>query len=630
MGVSLLGPLFGAFGMEAAKGAASAADAGLEMLFGERVSEALAEAQQAMRAYAGPLPPNHDLERALRCAQLTASLVLVRAHGMALEAEQAADGTERTGQAPPFLAAARGWLRDQLGLCPALRQVPNEALVSDMETALDEMLRSGSPVDAARSRSAAVAEACWAELRDGAGGEPPPEFRARFFGPAGWAAAFRALIQDALKKRPLVRDAYILSRLSALREDSAALRPALDALAGDTRAMREVLARVADDAAAARRNTEEILRLMAREKGVEPEVLRPIFEHLGHLNLSATEIRARAEEAVAGILDRARQAPAPSNDGADIAVTLGTARDKLGRLDTAGALATLSGKLAEEEAARRQRMVPLLREKAAIERLTYDHDAAKTTLRQLLDLALDEVWDWIELGDLHVTTGDLTAALAAFRAALAAARRVEPGGRDEAAVLDRTGDVQVAQGDLGAALARFRAGLAIRERLAAADPANAVWQRDLSVSHEKLGDVQVAQGDLGAALASFRAGLAISERLAAADPANAEWQRDLSVSHEKLGNVQVAQGDLGAALASFRAQHAIAERLAAADPVNAGWQRDMIVSCVKLAEVAPQEARAWLSRALDIARDLAASGRLAPVDRWMLEDLERRLAALGD
>jgi hypothetical protein len=39
--------------------------------------------------------------------------------------------------------------------------------------------------------------------------------------------------------------------------------------------------------------------------------------------------------------------------------------------------------------------------------------------------------------------------------------------------------------------------------------------------------------------------------LAARDPNNAEWQRDVSVSYEKIGNVQVTQGDLAGALASY-------------------------------------------------------------------------------
>ena len=59
--------------------------------------------------------------------------------------------------------------------------------------------------------------------------------------------------------------------------------------------------------------------------------------------------------------------------------------------------------------------------------------------------------------------------------------------------------------------------LAIFERLATADPSNAGWQRDLSVSHEKVGDVLTAQGRLDHALEAYRASLAIAERLAAAE-----------------------------------------------------------------------------------------------------------------
>ena len=67
----------------------------------------------------------------------------------------------------------------------------------------------------------------------------------------------------------------------------------------------------------------------------------------------------------------------------------------------------------------------------------------------------------------------------------------------------------VAQGNLAEALKSFRDGLAIRERLAKADPNNAGWQRDLSVSYNKIGDVLVAQGNLPEALKFFRDSLAI-------------------------------------------------------------------------------------------------------------------------
>ena len=103
--------------------------------------------------------------------------------------------------------------------------------------------------------------------------------------------------------------------------------------------------------------------------------------------------------------------------------------------------------------------------------------------------------------------------------------------------------------------------ITIRERLAKADPANADWQRDLSVAHSKIGDVQEAQGDLSAALESYRATITISEHLAKADPDNADRQRDLSVSHDRIGNVQKAQGDLSVALESYRAAITIIENV---------------------------------------------------------------------
>jgi len=85
-----------------------------------------------------------------------------------------------------------------------------------------------------------------------------------------------------------------------------------------------------------------------------------------------------------------------------------------------------------------------------------------------------------------------------------------------------------AAGDLAAARTAYQASLDIRVRLAAADPANTGWQRDLSVSHNKLGDVATAAGDLAAARTAYQASLDIRARLAAADPANTGWQRDLS------------------------------------------------------------------------------------------------------
>jgi len=101
--------------------------------------------------------------------------------------------------------------------------------------------------------------------------------------------------------------------------------------------------------------------------------------------------------------------------------------------------------------------------------------------------------------------------------------------------------VQRAQRHLDDALGSFQASLAIAEKLAAHDPANTQWKRDLSVLHNKVGDVQRAQGHLDDALGSFQASLAIAEKLAAHDPANAQWQRDLEISRRYVAETTEAR-----------------------------------------------------------------------------------------
>ena len=66
--------------------------------------------------------------------------------------------------------------------------------------------------------------------------------------------------------------------------------------------------------------------------------------------------------------------------------------------------------------------------------------------------------------------------------------------------------------------------------------------RFLSVSLNKVGDIKAAQGDLAGALKAYEQDLAIAERLAAADPSNAGWQRDLYVSHWRLAETAEQRG----------------------------------------------------------------------------------------
>jgi len=364
--------------------------------------------------------------------------------------------------------------------------------------------------------------------------------------------------------------------------------------------------------------SDHIGREWARENGIPEGKVPQILKMIGAADVSIAEIRTRLRYYYE---DRqVAAASAKTNLGTDIELAIEKSRRLSAAFQPVGAMAVLDSIIAEETATRRQRLVPLLEEKAQQQGLVCNYEGAKKTLRELLAIDADQTWRWIDLGDIFVTTGALDDAIAAFRQALAAAERIiktNPSNtgwqRNLSVSHDRIGDVQTAQGDFWAALKSFQASLAIAERLAEADPTNAGWQRDLSVSYDRIGDVQAALGERPAALKSFQASLAIADGLAETDPANAGWQHDLSVSYDRIGDVQAALGDLPAALKSFQASLAIAERFAEADPANAGWQRDVSVSLNKSGDI--QAALGDLPAALkSFEASLAIAHRLAKAD----------------
>ena len=238
------------------------------------------------------------------------------------------------------------------------------------------------------------------------------------------------------------------------------------------------------------------------------------------------------------------------------------------------------------------------------------------------------------IGDVLVAKGDHAGALQAYEQARAIAKRLaayDPDKalwqRDLSVRLHKIGDLQVAQGDHADALQTYEQGRAIAEKLAARNPDNRLWQYELGISNERIGDVFLAQGELADAVSAYERKHQIVSALVERDPNNRQWQRDLSVSYERIGDMRVAEGDRAGALESYEQALAIAEKLAVRDPDNALWQRDLIISHVKVAEVATsvRDSGGHHEAALDIARRLYASGRLAPIDHWIIDDLEARL-----
>jgi tetratricopeptide (TPR) repeat protein len=178
----------------------------------------------------------------------------------------------------------------------------------------------------------------------------------------------------------------------------------------------------------------------------------------------------------------------------------------------------------------------------------------------------------------------------------------------------KMGNILRAEGDLARALRAYSESRAVSQRLAAADASSALCQHDLWVSHLMVGDVLRVQGDLAGALRAYQQALVVMERLVAVDASSAEWQCGLGNSHDRIGNVLRVQGDLAGALAAYREALTVNQRLTAADPANANWQRSLSVSHNKLGDVLSAQGDS-AGALLAYRESLAVSQRLVADDQ---------------
>ena len=245
------------------------------------------------------------------------------------------------------------------------------------------------------------------------------------------------------------------------------------------------------------------------------------------------------------------------------------------------------------------------------------------------------------IGDIHVDRGDLEDALADYRESfrmitedvIEKEQRKHRWHRELTVCHNKIGDVLRALGDLDGALEEYEAGLGIRELAVGDDPSDAKWRHDLLASSNKIGCVRFAKGDLTGALKAYEDSQEIALHLANSDPDHNVSQSELSITYEKVGDVSMELADYDRAFEAYKAADVIRRDLAEREPGNAAWQRGLIISRAKLAGLA--EARRlsdaalgnW-REALTIASELKQSGRLAPDDAWMVDDLQGRIDAL--
>ena len=184
------------------------------------------------------------------------------------------------------------------------------------------------------------------------------------------------------------------------------------------------------------------------------------------------------------------------------------------------------------------------------------------------------------------------------------------------------GQLQTRAGYLPAAKKSYESLLARKESIE--NPSCIHW------SYFLLGDVEAALGNRSTALDHYERGQALVQALAARDPSNAEWQRDLSVSYNKISDISAARGDSDGALIAYKDGLGIRKALAARDPSNVVWQTDLVVSAAKLASAGAPEAARHLAEGLAILKRLNAEGRLTADQEGWIAPFEAAMRELGE
>jgi hypothetical protein len=253
--MSLTGGLLMMFGAAGAEWAGPLLDKAAEHLFDGAGKRALEDITAKLRAYTGDVPLNHDLEHAIRLAELTSTIVLLEAYRRQDEGDRF---DSRTAMEPPFIPAARKWLHEQIGLSPRLTMVQNDRLVATLDQQLDNLLVARRP-DEVRNTLRSAEQEVWHDLVAGVAEEPPPEFARLFFGydseKPGWSMMFLAFIREMFKKDPRTEVAFVTTRLAAVRSMLESVKEKVSTLQQETvsllnnsmLALREEQRRIADE-----------------------------------------------------------------------------------------------------------------------------------------------------------------------------------------------------------------------------------------------------------------------------------------------------------------------------------------------------------------------------------------------
>lgn len=203
----------------------------------------------------------------------------------------------------------------------------------------------------------------------------------------------------------------------------------------------------------------------------------------------------------------------------------------------------------------------------------------------------DRIVAHIAIGDALMQRGSLPQARIAYQDGLTIAERVGAGSSDVLAQLDHSvaleklGDALKEQRFLDEAHAAYHASMAIFAKLLDRYPTSSTLQNAASISLIKVGDVLRAQRRFEDALKAYAQSRVLQAHLVKEEPNNIEWLKTLSLVLERIGNIQRSHLQSTEALASYREALRIDRQIAEADPSNKLFQRGVSVSLDKIGDV---------------------------------------------
>jgi len=238
--------------------------------------------------------------------------------------------------------------------------------------------------------------------------------------------------------------------------------------------------------------------------------------------------------------------------------------------------------------------------------------------RDLTDRALEEqARSLVGIGEVRFSEGNHDAALDAFREAHARStllhqRDPSNGQRlfDLAQAEYWIGFVAFEQGRVDETSIWFGRYRDSGQRLAALDPGNFAWQRELAYGHHNLAVLEDARGRYVEAERQMLSELELYRGWVAQRPDDYLLRSEMSDVASWLGSLTLRQGRLGEAEAYFLEQNEVLRMLVAEDPRNARWTEQRHDALLLLADVQAQrgrldEAHATVEAAAEIGAALA-------------------------